>query len=82
MKKLRATRRIESPTTRTLNEAELWRCEGDTIPFGLAGWTVKTTLERKGSSQPRSAFKAATQTTVEMTAHEWGGGAKSELASN
>lgn len=78
-KKFKATRRIESPTTRTINEAEIWRCSPEKIPFGVARWLVKTTLEKKDNSQPRSAFKAATQMTVDMSAHEWGTGAKSEL---
>lgn len=79
-KKFKAKRQIESPTLRTTNEADLWRCETDSVPFGLARWTVKTTLEKKASTQPRSDYKPATQMTIEMTAHEWGTGAKSELA--
>ncbi len=80
--KFKAKRAIESATERSTNEAEVWRSDGATIPFGLVKWTVKTLLERKDSTQPRTAFKALTQTNVEMTAHEWGTGAKSELVTN
>ena len=71
---------IESPILRTTNEAEIWRCDGDTVPFGLARWSTKTTIDKKDSTASRStAFKPATQVSVEMSAHEWGTGAKSEL---
>jgi hypothetical protein len=80
--KFKAKRSIESDTERSTNEAELWRSDGTTIPFGLVKWTVKTLLERKDSTQPRQSYKALTQTNVEMTAHEWGTGAKSELVTN
>jgi hypothetical protein len=80
-KKFKARRVIESPTTRTTNEAEFWECDGDAIPFGLAKWTAKTTVDNKDSTAPRAnAFKPATQVTVEMSAHESGTGAKSEIA--
>lgn len=80
-KKFKAHRVIESPITRTTNDAEFWECDGEAIPFGLAKWTTKTTVEKKDSTAPRtSAFKPATQVTVEMSAHESGTGAKSEIA--
>jgi hypothetical protein len=79
-RKFRARRVIESPILRTTNEAEIWRCDGDTIPFGLAKWSTKTTIDKKESTAQRSsAFKPTTQVSVEMSAHEWGTGAKSEL---
>jgi hypothetical protein len=78
-KKFKAKRTIESLTERSVNEAELWRGDGNTVPFGLVKWTVKTSLDRKDSTQPRQGFKPLTQTTVEMSAHEWGTGAKSDL---
>jgi hypothetical protein len=81
-RKFKAKRAIESATERSVNEAELWRGDGNTVPFGLVRWTVKSLLERKDSTAPRQAYKPATQTTVEMTAHEWGTGAKSEVAAN
>ena len=80
--KFKAKRSIESDIERSTNEAEVWRSDGTTIPFGLVKWTVKTLLERKDSTQPRQSYKAPTQTNVEMTAHEWGTGAKSELVTN
>jgi hypothetical protein len=81
-KRYKAKRTIESLTERTINEAELWRSDGNTVPFGLIKWTVKTVLERKDSTQSRQGFKPLTQTNVEMSAHEWGTGAKSDLQAN
>ena len=80
--KFKAKRTIESSTDRSVNEAEIWRGDGNTVPFGLVRWTVKTTLERKDATQPRQGYKPVTQTNVEMTAHEWGTGAKSEVTPN
>jgi hypothetical protein len=81
-KKFKAKRTIESSSERSINEAELWRGDGNTVPFGLVRWTVKSVLERKDATSPRQGFKPVTQTNVEMTAHEWGTGAKSELTTN
>jgi hypothetical protein len=81
-KKFKAKRTIESSTERSVNEAEIWRGDGNTVPFGLVRWTTKTLLERKDSTSPRQGYKPLTQTTVEMTAHEWGNGAKSDVTSN
>ncbi len=80
--KFKAKRTIESSTDRSVSEAEIWRGDGNTVPFGLVRWTVKTVLERKDATQPRQGYKPVTQTTVEMTAHEWGTGAKSEVTPN
>jgi hypothetical protein len=80
-KKFKARRAIESPTTRTTTDAEFWECDSDTVPFGLVKWTAKTTVEKKDSTAARAnAFKPATQVSVEMSAHEAGTGAKSEIA--
>jgi hypothetical protein len=81
-RKFKAKRGIESATERSVNEAEIWCGDGNTIPFGLVRWTVKTLLERKDSTAPRQTYKPVTQTTVEMTAHEWGVGAKSDVQAN
>jgi hypothetical protein len=82
-KKFKARRVIESPTVRTTCEAEFLRCDPEAIPFALAKWTTKTTIERKDSSAARTtAFKPATQVNVEMSAHEWGTGAKSEITAS
>jgi hypothetical protein len=80
-RQFKASSRVESPTTRTINEAHLWRCdpENAAVPFGLAKWTVKTVREAKDASLPRSEFKAVSEVNVEMSAHEAGDGAKSEL---
>jgi len=81
-KRFKARRVIESSILRTTTEAEFWRCDPQKIPFGLVKWSTKTTIDRKDDSGARSTFKPATQVTVEMSAHEWGTGAKSELAGN
>ncbi len=81
-KKYKAKRTIESPTDRSVNDAEIWRGDGSTVPFGIVRWTVKSLLERKDSTSPRQGYKPVTQTSVEMTAHEWGTGAKSEVTPN
>lgn len=77
----KAESRVESPISRTVSEAHLWRCETaeKSIPFGLAKWTVKTLREAKDNSEPRSAFKPISEVNVEMSAHEVGEGAQSEL---
>lgn len=67
----------ENLQNHTVHEAELWR--SDEVPFGLAQWNVKLSMERKGSNEPRSAFKQESQTLVEMKALETGTDAKSEI---
>lgn len=67
----------ENSQGHTVQEAEIWR--SDDIPFGLAQWTVKQTMERKGNNEPRSAFKQVAQSLVEMKALESGTDAKSEI---
>lgn len=69
---------MESPVSRTKNEATLWRSVD--VPFGLAKWSVKLSREAKDSLDPRSAFQPVTEVTVEMSAHETGNNALSELA--
>jgi hypothetical protein len=81
-KKFKAVQRVESPTRRVTNEAEIWRCEPGTVPFGLVRWVAKTKIDRKDKTQPQSDFKTITQDTSELSVHEWGTGAKSELATN
>ncbi len=67
----------ENLQNHTIQEAELWR--SDETPFGLAQWSVKITMERKGDKEPRSSFKQVCQTLVEMKQLETGTDAKSEL---
>ena len=67
----------ENSQGHTVQEAELWR--SDEVPFGLAQWSVKQSMERKGNNEPRSAFKQVAQTLVEMKALETGTDAKSEF---
>ncbi|MGE3315820.1 MAG: hypothetical protein AB7O26_11960 [Planctomycetaceae bacterium] len=79
--KSKAVSKFESPTSRTTSEAQMWTStpEEKKIPFGLAKWTIKTIREAKDSSEPRSAFKAVSEVNAEMSAHEVGEGAQSEL---
>ena len=67
----------ENLQNHTVQEAELWR--SDETPFGLAQWTIKITMERKGDKEPRSSFKQVCQTLAEMKLLEQGTDAKSEL---
>lgn len=67
----------ENSQGHTVQEAELWR--SDEVPFGLAQWSVKQSMERKGNNEPRSSFKQVAQTLVEMKALETGTDAKSEI---
>lgn len=67
----------ENSQGHTVQEAELWR--SDDVPFGLAQWSVKQSMERKANNEPRSAFKQVAQTLVEMKALEIGADAKSEI---
>lgn len=80
-RKFKASSKVESPTSRTTSEAQMWLTvpEEKKIPFGLAKWTIKTTREAKDSSEPRTAFKAVSEVTAEMSAHEVGEGAQSEI---
>lgn len=79
-RKFNGHRVIESPILRTASEADFWECDGNAIPFGLARWTAKTTIAKKDSNASRTtAFKPATEVSVDMSAHEWGTGAKSEI---
>ena len=78
VQKLTGTFTTESPTHRTTNEAVMWY--GPEIPFGLGAWTVKQTIEEKGSSEPRSNFKPISEATETMTmVGEPQTGAESEL---
>lgn len=51
-KKFKARRVIESPTVRTTCEAEFLRCDPEAIPFALAKWTTKTTIDAKTARPP------------------------------
>lgn len=69
---------LETKRHRILHETtELLR--SDEVPFGLAGWTVKVTQERKGEVDPRAQFEFASEISVKMTARETGSDATSEL---
>ncbi|KAA0140108.1 hypothetical protein FYZ48_09310 [Gimesia chilikensis] len=67
----------ESTTTRSKNEGTIWRTKQ--IPFGVAKWTVDITRDTKGGTQPRSEFKMTSRIHVEMSAHEVGQNAETEL---
>ena len=77
-KKYKGSYRLESRTSRSVHEAELWLSSD--VPFGLAKWRVKIVHERKSRNEPRATgFKTATEVTLEMKAQQIGSGAKSEL---
>ncbi|MDA0833384.1 MAG: hypothetical protein O2955_17195 [Planctomycetota bacterium] len=67
----------ESRTARISDSAEIWR--SSEVPFGLAKWTFKGTRELKESFEPRDAFHAVTEISAELTVHETGMNAESEL---
>lgn len=69
--------KMESPTSRSTNEGHLWR--SDDVPFGLAKWTVKMDREAKDTREPRNLFQMVSRVAVEMSAHEIGNGAQSNL---
>lgn len=69
---------IESPTLRETHKAELWRT--DELPFGLARWRVRITIEGKDVTDPRSSFRTLSTITVDMKAAEVGDEARSDLA--
>lgn len=73
----RGTWTMENETNRTTSEGTLWRSED--VPFGLAKWSVTLRREQKDRIEPRSAFEPATEVTVEMSAHEVGRDAQSEV---
>ncbi|MGH7128925.1 MAG: hypothetical protein ACREIV_10170, partial [Planctomycetaceae bacterium] len=81
-----ATQKIESPSTRSTNVASLWRTDpaalpdaAQRVPFGLAKWTVKVTLETKDSAASRSEFTPASEFSTTMQAAEAGQDAQREL---
>ena len=67
----------ESLNDRVLHETTLYH--SDSVPFGLAKWTVKITQEAKGEVEARSEFEFVSEITVEMTARRIEGNARSEL---
>lgn len=73
----KASNAMESPTSRSTNEAEFWR--SDDVPFGLARWRVRILREEKDGLAPRSEFEPASEISVDMKASEAGAGAQSEL---
>jgi len=75
--KLKGKHEAENPKNHTVHESELWRT--DEVPFGLAQWNAKITMERKEDKEPRSAFKLVSQTLAEMKLLEQGTDAKSEI---
>ena len=68
---------MESPFNKTINQAEMWQSEN--VPFGLAKWKVQVERQSKDSVSPRSEFLPASEITIEMSAHEIGEDAQSEL---
>ncbi len=74
---MKGDRTMESPTSRSMNTAQLWR--SDDVPFGLAKWIVKDVLEQKFATQPRTEFRETTEVNIEMTATEVGTAAVTEI---
>ena len=73
----RAAMTVESPETRSTNQAVLWR--SDDVPFGLAKWTVRDLREEKHATQSRDLFHETMEVSLEMSAHESGLDAVTEL---
>lgn len=71
------TMTMESTTTRSTNEATLWR--SDDVPFGVARWIVRDLREEKHPSESRDQFRETMEVTIEMAAHETGTDATTEL---
>ena len=67
----------ESRNDRVTHESSLYLSES--VPFGLAKWSVKITQEAKGEVEPRSEFQFVSEITVDMTARRIEGNARSEL---
>lgn len=63
-----ASETLESTTSRSVNDAKLWR--SDDLPFGVAQWEVTIVRERKGVDEPRSAFRKASTIQVTMKAQK------------
>ncbi|MCA9074892.1 MAG: hypothetical protein KDA93_07665 [Planctomycetaceae bacterium] len=74
---LRGRMITESTETRSTNEGNLWRSED--VPFGLAKWAVRDTREEKHATQSRDLFRETMEVSIEMSAHESGKDAVTEL---
>ena len=74
---VRGTWTMERANSRSTNIANMW--VSNEIPFGLAKWTVSDNREIKDFTDPRSAFRESSRVTVEMSAHQVGLNAESEL---
>ncbi len=75
----RGERVTEDAFTRSTNVADLWRSDSPSVPFGVVKWQVQLTVERKDSTEPRSAFTPLSEVTEEMSTAEVGDAAESEL---
>lgn len=71
---------LESRTNRSTNEAQLWR--SDDVPFGVAKWIVRDVREEKHPTQSRDLFQETMEVSIEMSAHETGTGAETELVTD
>lgn len=67
----------ESRTTRINSSVELWLSKD--VPFSLAQWSYRGTRDVKESFEPRDAFRPVTEISAELTVHETGMNAESEL---
>lgn len=57
---------VESSTSRSTNTCDLVRT--DSLPFGLAKWSVKVVTENKNSTEDRAKFRETVTLTEEMQA--------------
>jgi hypothetical protein len=63
---LKGNSRMERPTTRSQNQATIWRSPD--IPFGLAKWDVVLNTWTKEPNDPQTEFKPTTKIEVKMHA--------------
>lgn len=69
---------MESPESRSTNEAEYW--VSSDVPFGLARWVVTVTREEKEPTSPRSEFRQVSIETIDMKLRRIRPNAASELS--
>ncbi|QDU40422.1 hypothetical protein Mal4_47780 [Maioricimonas rarisocia] len=77
-----ATRYTGSITTETLTSRTTTSCEmlrSDSAPFGIVKWVGRAALEKKNSTEPRSAFRETNESVEEMTLQEVGDQAEAEI---
>ena len=76
-KRITAESKMERTNSRSVNKAEMWVSKE--VPFGLVKWKVTIDREVKDLTDARTEFRETTKAVVEMSAHEIGDRAESEL---